>query len=502
MKFSSQSKILTIIDLKSRASKEAQFEKETLSHRKISKAFNISLQAGLQELIETASSVTTADCAFIQSLNSELEIQSSNYSTEFTEALSIDLKISETDSAKLYVLKNKPSASFDFEDYRLLESLCEIAEVFIHQHLMIRLERDNLERVFNSTPSASAIWRGEDLIIDRVNEAYQALFPDLELEGKPFEEALPPRIVRDYPELFRNVLRTGEAFSIQEQHTPVQHFAGGPLEDHYYNINFVQLKNKDGSAYGVYQHTVDITEQVEARNKIQAALKARDVFMSIASHELNTPLTSLKLQTQLRKKVLLGNPTEGLTIEKNLKFLDHNLSQIHRLSLLVNDMLDIGKINSGQLSMNKSLNSLTDLMQETYENFSLHFEALGVKLIPHIQKDVFLEFDSLRIDQVIINFLTNAIKYAGKNNVELNLKVKDGFAIVSVKDNGQGISAENKARIFERFERATSEMNISGMGLGLYISKQIILAHDGIIDVDSAEGKGAEFFFRIPIKNE
>lgn len=628
MKSLLKSKILLIDDLKTRTSKPSNYELESSSIKKISKMFGQSLEAGLSCLVETAREVSSGEFAGLQLLSIEKKIISGKGSEKDSEAILIPFSLSESDAGSFWVGKNT-AEKFDFEDLRILQSLGEIASDCIQTHLIIKLERDNLERVFNSTPSASAVWRGDDLVFDRVNDAYQSLFPDLELEGKPFEEALPPRIVRDYPELFRNVLKTGKPFSIEEQYTPVQHYAGGPLEDHYYNVNFVQLKNRDGSPYGIYQHTVDITTQVEARKKLEAetnkleaifndspaalamfkgrealfekinhlwielvspreyigktyrevypeflksgliekyeivfdtgepyrgkempldievspgiiethyfdfsyvrvldgegkpygvfchctnvtenrkfnellrsALHSRDVFMTIASHELNTPITSLKLQTQLRQRILLKNGNEVFTNEQNLKFLNQTLAQVDRLSLLVSDMLDIGRINSGHFRMNKVVTSFTKILKDVVEHFEPHFESVGSKLFSELQDDVILTMDPLRIEQVITNLLTNALKYAANSNVTISLRAFDGFAFVSVKDKGQGISLENKSRIFERFERATSEMHISGMGLGLYISRQIISAHDGTIDVESEVGKGSEFYFKIPI---
>jgi nitrogen-specific signal transduction histidine kinase len=620
------SKIVPADILKERPSKNVNYQAENSAIKKISSAFGQSLEIGLTCLVESSLKISDAQCGYLQLSGLENEILTGHDPSNVSEAIRIIFSLPEEESGYFWVGKCNSQNKFDHEDYRVLESLGEIASAFIQTYHLVKLERDNLERVFNSTPSASAIWRGDDLIFDKVNDVYKSLFPDLDLEGKPFEEALPPRIVRDYPELFRNVLKTGKPFSIQEQYTPVQHYQGGPLEDHYYNVNFVQLKNRDGSPYGVYQHTVDITEQVEARKKLeaetnkleavfddspaalamfrgrsaifekinqpwselvgpreyigkmykevypefldsgllekyeavfdsgepyrakemplmvdigngqketryydftyvrvldgegkpfgvfchctnvtenkkfnellQAALRSRDVFMSLASHELNTPLTSLKLQTQLRKKNLQEGTQQDFTPEKNLQYLNHTLAQIHRLALLVNDMLDVGKINAGHFKMVKSKINLTELLRDSIDRFQI----IRGGLIAQLQDNVLVNIDPLRIDQVVTNILTNTIKYAADGAVVVTLKTQDGYAIVSIKDEGMGIAKEHQLRIFERFERVTSEFNISGMGLGLFISKQIVNAHNGVIGVESVVGAGAEFYFKIPLE--
>lgn len=228
------------------------------------------------------------------------------------------------------------------------------------------------------------------------------------------------------------------------------------------------------------------------------ATKIRDEFISIASHELKTPLTSLKLQTQMAKKQL--NRESTLTTERINKQLDYTVRQIDRLNKLVDDMLDVSRIGSGKLILQKRSVSLSELVAELVDRFNPQFEAVGCKLNAKIDPDIRGIWDSYKIEQVINNLFSNAIRYSPKKPIEVSLKGTQGMAMISVKDNGPGIAPENLDRIFERFERAND--TTGGLGLGLYITKQIVNLHKGQIRVESALGKGSNFIVELPIFHE
>ncbi len=231
-----------------------------------------------------------------------------------------------------------------------------------------------------------------------------------------------------------------------------------------------------------------LEKQVEATN-------IRDEFISIASHELKTPLTSLKLQTQMAKKQL--NRDEHLTSERINKQLDYTVRQIDRLNKLVDDMLDVSRIGTGKLILQKKTISLSDLLEELIDRFTPQFEAVGCELKTSIATDIKGTWDSYKIEQVVNNLFSNAIRYSPHKKIEISLKSQADKAILSVKDHGPGIDPENHERIFERFERASDSS--SGLGLGLYITKQIIGLHRGRIRVESELGKGTNFIVELPV---
>ncbi len=231
-----------------------------------------------------------------------------------------------------------------------------------------------------------------------------------------------------------------------------------------------------------------LTEQIQAT-------KIRDEFISIAGHELKTPLTSLKLQTQMTKKIS-QNP-EKFTIQKMQKQLDYTINQIDRLNKLVDDMLDISRINTGKLRLEKSDINLSILLEDLVERFMPQFEAVNCQVKCEIQAEVIGHWDSYKIEQVINNLFSNSIRYSPGRPVEIHLIKEAQKAIISIKDYGVGIEAANLERIFERFERASSAN--SGLGLGLYITRQIIELHEGSIKVESQLGQGAKFIIELPL---
>lgn len=226
------------------------------------------------------------------------------------------------------------------------------------------------------------------------------------------------------------------------------------------------------------------------------ATKIRDEFISIASHELKTPLTSLKLQSQMTRK-LMERP-ESIKPDRMIKQLDYTINQIDRLNKLVDDMLDISRIGSGKLKIHRTALNLSALLEELIERFLPQFEAAGCSLMKEIEPQVVGLWDAFKIEQVVNNLFSNAIRYSPKKPVSVGLHLVGNKAILNVKDKGAGIEKENQERIFERFERASS--NASGLGLGLYITRQIVELHNGSIHVESEPGQGSNFIIELPLE--
>lgn len=232
----------------------------------------------------------------------------------------------------------------------------------------------------------------------------------------------------------------------------------------------------------------------------QIALNQRDEFLSIASHELKTPMTSLKLQVQTRKKLLARGDHSVFDPERVTALIEIADRQINRISRLVDDMLDISKIVNGKLSLNLEDTELRQLIMEVYRNLNHEFDSSGCKVTFLMPEEVHALCDRYRMEQVITNLFSNSIKYGECNPVSVKLETKDECAIVSVTDSGMGIAEEDLDRIFDRFERVGDGSSISGLGLGLYITRQIVEMHRGKIYVESIVGKGSTFTFEIPLK--
>lgn len=228
------------------------------------------------------------------------------------------------------------------------------------------------------------------------------------------------------------------------------------------------------------------------------ATKIRDEFISIASHELKTPLTSLKLQTQMNKRK--SNVDSGISTESmNIQF-DYTINQIDRLNKLVDDMLDISRLSTGKLQLQKSKTDLSHLLKELVERFTPQFEAVGISVTTKLVPNIVGNWDSYKLEQVINNIFSNAIRYAPENPMEIRLWKEAEKIVLNIQDFGPGIEKNNLTKIFDRYERASSTRG--GLGLGLYITKQIVELHEGSIRAESKSGEGTTFVIELPVSDQ
>ncbi|MFP3515644.1 hybrid sensor histidine kinase/response regulator [Pseudomonas sp. SIMBA_077] len=233
--------------------------------------------------------------------------------------------------------------------------------------------------------------------------------------------------------------------------------------------------------------------------ELEHAVRMRDDFMSIVSHEVRTPLNGLILETQLRKMHLERGNTQAFSMDKLQSMVERDERQIQSLIRLVEDMLDVSRIRTGKLSIRPSAFDLTQLVSNLLEVFSPQISASQASVSLHAQESVIGHWDEFRIEQVITNLLTNALRYGANKPVDVAVYTEGQYAVVQVRDQGIGISQENQQRIFQQFERVSSTQVISGLGLGLFISEQIIAAHSGKIEVFSELGEGALFKVYLPL---
>ncbi len=237
--------------------------------------------------------------------------------------------------------------------------------------------------------------------------------------------------------------------------------------------------------------------------KLQDAIKDRDTFLSIASHELKTPLTSLTLQSQMRRRQLAKGNLTMFEEKKLAAMFDSDIKQLAGLNRLIDDMLDISRIRTGRLELNKEIFDLSKLTHEIVDRFRPQLEEVSERLIFDSIEPVFIEADPYRLEQVIVNLLTNAMKYGQGKPLEIRVlsDSKNCKAFLSVSDNGMGIGEEDQERIFSRFERAISANEVSGLGLGLAIVKDIVVAHGGEIHLESEVGVGSTFTISFKLIN-
>ncbi len=239
-------------------------------------------------------------------------------------------------------------------------------------------------------------------------------------------------------------------------------------------------------------------ENARLYTEASLALKKRDEFLSLASHELKTPITSLLLQAQLLLRTSSGSQAESTAKQMKLAvFLER---QLLRINELVEEMLDTSRIDLQKLSLKFEPHDLSGLVRDICERFKPQFAETGNRLSLEIEDAVKATFDSYRIEQVLTNLLTNAMKYAPGSEVRVSLRRCGAEVEISVHDHGPGVPAEDARRIFGRFERGVNPGLVSGLGIGLFISHAIVSAHRGRIQVDPSATTGARFVVNFPME--
>lgn len=233
--------------------------------------------------------------------------------------------------------------------------------------------------------------------------------------------------------------------------------------------------------------------------QLQTAIKAREDFLSIASHELRTPLTSLSLQLQLARRSI--KLEEGIipAPEKIVKTLELASRQVSKLARLTDDLLDISRIHAGKLSVIKANVDLAALVREVIERLRPQLDQAGCSLGLELTEPMIVPCEAFRFEQVLTNLISNVIKYAPGTPITVKLQRANNHAVLTVSDRGHGIPEDKLETIFDRFERVDAPIGVSGLGLGLYIVKQIMIAHGGDIHATSTVGQGTTFTGTLPI---
>jgi signal transduction histidine kinase len=240
-------------------------------------------------------------------------------------------------------------------------------------------------------------------------------------------------------------------------------------------------------------------ELQEAKAQLQRAVSMRDDFMSMIAHELRNPLNSVYLQAQLRRRMLAApRPPDTQTM---LTMVERDERQIRSMVRLLDDMLDVSRARTGKLAIVPAPYDLVASTTAVVEAIEEQANAAGVTVTLAAPDTLPMVGDEFRIEQVITNLMTNALRYGQRKPVAVTVGVRetDPEAFVSVRDQGMGVKPEDQERIFEQFERTEGTAQIAGLGLGLYIARQIAQAHQGRLEIRSSPGEGAEFILSLPL---
>ena len=231
-------------------------------------------------------------------------------------------------------------------------------------------------------------------------------------------------------------------------------------------------------------------------NALGRAVTARDTFLAVAGHELKSPVTGLMLQSQVWQRRLAKR---AITQDELRTVWTRQAEALSRLANLVDELLDVSRINGGQLQLNLDEFDLSQLAREVSARFAQPAQEAGCAFTTSIEPNVVGQWDRVRLEQVLVNLLSNAIKYGAGEPVHLRVWPKDGQGCLSVRDHGKGIDEADLERIFECFERVSVQSHVDGLGLGLWIVRQIVDAAGGDIRVDSRAGAGACFSVALPM---
>lgn len=293
------------------------------------------------------------------------------------------------------------------------------------------------------------------------------------------------------------------------------------------SVLITAIRNENGNIIGFSKVTRDITDKKraedllrmsyvnlekrveertkeisETNDKLQKAIQVRDEFLSIASHELRTPLTPLKLQIQSLAANIRKKTYTQINEDRLQKMADTCNKAISRLSNLVDNLLDVSRINSGKLKLYFEEFDLIELINEIIDRHRSDISFSKSELTVEGPQSLIGVFDRLRIEQIFLNLLTNSLKYGKGQPIEIKIFQESNTVVLKFIDRGMGIKQEDMNRIFERFERLNPETAIGGLGLGLYITRQIVEAHGGSIKVSSQIDLGSTFEVRLPLESK
>ncbi|WP_300754498.1 hybrid sensor histidine kinase/response regulator [Janthinobacterium sp.] len=233
--------------------------------------------------------------------------------------------------------------------------------------------------------------------------------------------------------------------------------------------------------------------------ELQRSLRMRDEFMSMVAHELRTPLNTLFLETQMRTLNLERDNLAAFAPDKLQKMVERDGRQIRSMVRLIDDMLDVSRISSGKLSIRREPVDLSGLVRRLADDLSPYAASTGSTLIVQALEQVSGYWDAFRVEQIVVNLISNALRYGEGQPVEISLAATQNSAVIEVRDHGIGISGKDQERIFDAFERVVQHDRSGGLGLGLFITKQLVDAHGGAITLQSQPGHGALFSVTLPL---
>jgi signal transduction histidine kinase len=270
-------------------------------------------------------------------------------------------------------------------------------------------------------------------------------------------------------------------------------------------LSFVIEKYKKTNLVTIYKTRnkhlkEEIVKMQSEAVKMQEEIRMLDEFLSIASHELKTPLTSMLLKIQMILHNIRNVSLANFSVQKLLDQLETAEVQTKRLSRMINDLLNVSLITTGKMNIEPQKENVTEIVKEVASEFAEKLESQGYEFRLTENGPIEAYVDKLRIAQVITNLISNAIRYGDNKPIDVITDVTGNFARITVKDRGLGIEEDQQTKIFKLFERGVPKNGIKGLGVGLYVSNQIVKAHGGSIRVESKPDHGSTFTVLLPLQ--
>ncbi len=351
----------------------------------------------------------------------------------------------------------------------------------------------------------------------RSGEAALALLLDHEFALAILDVMMPGMDGFELAELMRGTERTRTIPIVfvsaagKELNHAFKGYETGAVDFLYKPLDIAAVQSKVNVFVAMRRQQDEMTRQVAALEKSQRELQAmkdelryalqlRDDFMSMVAHELRTPLNTLLLETQLRSMHLDRGNTEAFAPDMLRRMVARDGRQIKSMIRLIHDMVDVSRIRSGKLSIRATEFDLSTLLQQVVSDLEPQADVAGCRMSLEASESLCGRWDDFRVEQIIINLLTNALRYGARKPVEVSLTTEPGHAVVTVRDHGGGIAVEDQQRIFAPFERVGTNTVREGLGMGLYIARQLAEAHGGTLEVVSTGGNGAAFVLRLPLE--
>jgi signal transduction histidine kinase len=374
--------------------------------------------------------------------------------------------------------------------------------------------RTRLFEMLMQLPMAMAATMGPDHVIELANPWFARLAGKRRLIGRKIFEVFDDLITGEPPEL-DEVFRSGDGVTQQQRRVSIVG-DDGVRTTRYVTYSLQPFRLHDGTVGGLIICGADVTAEVQAREnerraqaererlleELQAALHARDDFLMVASHELRTPLTSLQLTASSVLRQL--HRSEGKSLPAPV--LDERMRtvkrQLDRLEQLINALLDVSRMGAGRLELQLERVDLVDVANEVLARLRDEASRQSVSLELQAPPSLLGIWDRSRLDQILTNLVTNAIKYGQSKPVDIVVAAAGGRAEVRVVDRGIGVDLDQQERIFGKFERAASQRNYGGLGLGLWITRELVELMRGEVRVDSTPGNGATFIVSLPREHE